>query len=175
MKTLWWGILLLIILGIIGFVIYESQPMSPLPSSVATSTTPADLPEIIPGTPSVMYQDPQFGFSIYYPSTTILKTTGFDGFLPVTQTPVIGLALDPNLFQGTNLTEAGVYIGATTTPSIVAACLTPSDANETVASSTMSINGTVFAEFTSSDAGAGNIYQEKAFRVLRRKHATMEQ
>jgi hypothetical protein len=169
MKVLLWVIVtLVVIFG--GYAIYESQSAStatPVTTATTTATTTANLPEIIPGTPSVMYSDPQFGFSIYYPSTTVLETTGFDGFLPLTQTPVIGLKLSPDLYQGTNLTEAGVYIGATTTPSIVSACMSPSaSSGETEASSTAAIGAAQFAVFDSTGVGAGNIYQEKAFRTV---------
>ena len=167
MKSLMWVIVALIVI-IAGYAIYESQSVSTvaIPSTTAT-TTAANLPDIIPGTPSVMYQDPQYGFSIYYPSTTVLKTTGFDGFLPVAKTPVIAFSLDTNLFSGTNLVEAGVYIGATTSPSIVASCIgVRSSSGETQASSTAVIGGTTFAVFDSTGAGAGNIYQEKAFRTV---------
>lgn len=167
MKALLWVILALII-GLAAYFIYESQSAAtiPPPTTTATTTT-ADLPEIIPGTPSVMYQDPQYGFSIYYPSTTILKSTGFDGFLPLTQTPVIAFTLSRGLFQGTNLNEAGVYIGATTTPSIVSSCTEPSSqGDETEASSTATVNGTAFNVFDSTGAAAGNIYQEKTFRTV---------
>jgi hypothetical protein len=97
-----------------------------------------------------------------------LATTGFEGFLPVTKTPVIGFSLSTDLFQGTNLTEAGVYIGATTTPAIVSTCTAPqASAGESEATSSAIIGGTSFAEFDSTGAGAGNIYQEKSFRTVK--------
>ena len=171
MKSFFWVILILII-GIAGYAIYESQTASngvPVTAATSTANTSGDLPEIIPGTPSVMYSDPQFGFNIYYPSTTILATTGFDGFLPVTDTPVIGFSLSPDLFQGTNLTEAGVYIGATTSQPVVSTCTDQQAANdETEATSSAIIGGISFAEFNSTGVGAGNIYQEKEFRTVKK-------
>jgi len=71
------------------------------------------------------------------------------------------------MFQGTNLTEAGVYVGASSTPAIVAGCTSPTpNSGETEATSSMSTNGATFSEFDSTGAGAGNIYQEKAFRAV---------
>jgi hypothetical protein len=169
MKGILWVIVVLVVV-FIGYTVYESQTAGSVNTvTVATSTdsTTGDLPVIIPGTPSVMYSDPQFGFNIYYPSTTVLESTGFDGFLPLTQTPVIGLKLSPDLYAGTNLTEAGVYIGATTTPSIVSTCTDPmTSSGETEASSTVAIGGATFSVFNSTGAGAGNIYQEKEFRTV---------
>jgi hypothetical protein len=69
------------------------------------------------------------------------------------------------MFQGTNLIEAGLYVGATSTPSIVADCtsLIP-NSGEVQATSTLNINGATFTEFDSGGAAAGNFYQQKIFR-----------
>lgn len=164
MKALLWVIVVLVI-AIAGFLVYESQDSNAVtpPTQTATSTVQT-MPTIIPGTPSVQYQDPHYGFTIYYPSTATLETAGFDGYLLTTKTPVIGFVLDPSMFQGTNLVEAGVYVGATTSPAVVAQCTARSSAIETMASSTVSLGGTPFAVFTSTGAGAGNTYQETIYR-----------
>ena len=167
MRFLLWVIVAIVLIAG-AFFIYDSQGAAPMPpaSSTATSTTAA-LPVIIPGTPSVIYEDPQSGFSMYYPSTALLETAGFEGYLPLTQSPVIAFTLNTDMFQGTNLGEAGVYVGATSSPAIVADCMNPSsDAGETQATSSQTINGTAFSVFDSTGAAAGNIYQEKAFRTV---------
>ncbi|HVM73283.1 MAG TPA: hypothetical protein VMU13_00155 [Candidatus Paceibacterota bacterium] len=168
MKAFIGAIVVVCILTVLYFV-YDSQQTVhvPPPSSTATSTT-ADLYQIIPGVPSIMYTDPRFGFSLYYPATAALKATGFDGYLPLTHTPLIAFTLNPDMFVGTNLNEAGLYVGATTSPSIVAHCVEPIINDlETIASSSVMIQGTVFDEFDSTGAAAGNIYQERVFRTVR--------
>lgn len=70
------------------------------------------------------------------------------------------------MFQGTNLGEAGVYIGATTTPKAMQQCTQPQkDLDEKAATST-TIGGQQFAVFTSTGVGAGNIYDEKVYRTI---------
>ncbi len=65
---------------------------------------------------------------------------------------------------GTNLAEAGVYIGATTTPSTVAVCTDLAPNSGETSLGTITIGGANFAAFTSTDQGAGNIYQGKTYR-----------
>ncbi len=168
MKVLLWTILV-IVLAIVGYFVYESLEMVPVviapPGSSATST--ADIPVIIPGTPSVKYMDPQYGFDIYYPSTSTLRDGGFEGYLPLTQTPIIAFVLSPDLSAGTNLSEAGVYVGATSSPAMVSNCLSARpNSGEIAASSTIAISGMTFAQFDSTGAAAGSTYQEKIYRTL---------
>ena len=167
MKTFFW-IVIIIVIGVVGYFVYSTQIEVPVVvGPTATSTATADLPQIIPDIPSVKYTDSRYNFSIYYPSTATVRATGFDGYLPLTQTPVVAFTLNPDMFQGTNLAEAGVYVGATSTSTVVTNCTKPiENAGETEATSSMSINGTTFSEFDSTGAGAGNIYQEKAFRTV---------
>ena len=161
------GIIVLLIIGVAAFTIYDSQTAVPVPDGSTGTTTALEIPVIIAGTPSVMYRDPQYAFSIYYPSTALLTSDNIGGFLPLTQSPVIGFSLNSDMFQGTNLGEAGVYIGATTSPGIVSSCVSPSSsAGETTATSSISIGGSQFSEFDSTGVGAGNIYEEKAFRTV---------
>ncbi|HUO56481.1 MAG TPA: hypothetical protein VMU27_03550, partial [Candidatus Paceibacterota bacterium] len=49
-------------------------------------------------------------------------------------------------------------------PSILATCTSPNSTKETVASSTVSLGGAQFAEFTSTGVAAGNTYDIKAYR-----------
>lgn len=169
------NILLIVAIALVvlaGFLYYDGRTASTAvsPSTQATTTPSSPVPpSIIPGTPSAMYQDATYGFAIAYPATASIQTPdtySFGGYLPLTQTPVVGLALPADLFKGTNLGEAGIYIGATSTPAIVASCAQPdAQVDETAASST-AINGVSFGVFTSTGVGAGNIYDETAYRTV---------
>ena len=167
MRTLSWGFVAVCVLAVAYFV-YDSQRAVevPLPQPKASSTPP-EMQEIIPGVPSVLYRDPLYGFGLYYPATSALAAAGFEGSLVLAKTPVVAVALNPDLFQGTNLRDAGIYVGATTTAAIVAGCLEPAaSAGETLATSSAEINGISFAQFDSSSAGAGNIYDTKSYRTV---------
>jgi hypothetical protein len=129
-----------------------------------TTTT---IPEIIAGVASVLYEDQRFGFSLYRPESSTLATQGFEGYLPLTQTPVVAIALPKDLFEGTNLFEAGVYIGANSSPSMASTWDLPSADFGEVAAGAKEVNGISFAVFTSTDAAAGNIYEETVCRTLR--------
>lgn len=131
-----------------------------LESPVATST-PIDE-----GTSTIEHVNDALGFSIVRPKTSEIQTGNFDGYLSVTQTPVIGVTLAHEMFTGTNLSDVGVYIGASSSKSVLASCLKASkDTDEKAASSTL-IGTTQFATFTSVGVGAGNTYEEKTYRAL---------
>jgi hypothetical protein len=167
MKTFFW-IVVIIVIGVVSYFVYTTQVAVPTTiGPAATTTAVADLPQIIPDIPSVKYTDPRYNFSMYYPSTATVRASGFDGFLPLTQTPVVAFSLNPDMFQGTNLSEAGVYVGASSTPAIVANCTNAiPNSDEMAATSSISINGATLNEFDSTGVGAGNIYQEKIFRSV---------
>lgn len=158
-------LLILIAIGAgILFTSYQQQPWTDNTSPLYTGSQA--LPEIITGTASNLYRSDSLGFTIDYPSSASIATNGFEGYLNVTQTPLAGFVLPPSLFEGTNLGEAGVYIGASTDPAIVAVCTKPSlDANESSAGD-MVVDGASFSVTTSTGVGAGNIYETTSYRTV---------
>jgi hypothetical protein len=138
-------------------------PRTTLPQSTTTTT----VPEIIPGVASVRYDNSQLGFSLFRPETSTVETQGFEAYLPLTQTPVAAMALPKDLFKGTNLMEAGVYIGASSSPAMATKWNLPSADSTEVPAGALVISGVSFAAFTSTEAAAGNVYEEKVYRVLR--------
>ncbi|CAN5739559.1 hypothetical protein BH11PAT2_BH11PAT2_00480 [soil metagenome] len=73
----------------------------------------------------------------------------------------------PKTFQPkTNFSEATLTVGTSPNPDAVASCLT--DTTGTSPSKTMvTINGTTYAKFVGSDAGAGNFYETTSYHTLR--------
>lgn len=164
MKWLLWLIALVIIIAGGWYLLANTNPSATQPpTGTATTTFAAD---IIPGVANETYTDQHLSFSIEYPATASTTTDFSDGYLPLTQTPVIAIELPQSMFAGTNLSEAGVYIGATTTPSVMTACTEASPQAEEIATTSMNIGGQTFFAFTSTGVGAGNIYQEKTFRTF---------
>jgi hypothetical protein len=145
---------------------------APTTTSVAPTTTSSTgvttttLAEIIPGVTSALYENKELGFSLARPASTLVVAQGFEGFLPLTQTPVVALTLPEQLFAGTNLTEAGVYVGASSAAGVTSNWNVPvADSGESAAG-TAEINGLTFAVFNSEEGAAGNIYLEKVYRTL---------
>ncbi len=157
----WWIVIVLAAVLIALAVWGVSRQSSSVPSPQASST-----PEIISGVPSVQYTNKQFGFSMWYPQTASPSEVNFEGYVPLTQTSVISFVLPRAMFDGTNLTEAGVYIGATTSPAIVSSCTKASRNADEKAAGRTKINGADFSIFTSTGVGAGNIYETKSYRRL---------
>jgi hypothetical protein len=139
---------------------YGVPNVAGIPTSTSSTTT-----EIIPGTPSTQYSDAQYKFTIMRPQTSMIATSSFDGFLPITHIPVVGFILPKSLFQGSNLVEAGVFIGASAEADAVNACLGPSD--QETPHGTTTINGVIYQVFSSTGAGAGNTYEENSLRTVR--------
>lgn len=134
-------------------------------STLAPTTT--TLADILPAVSTVRYENQKFGFSIGRPASSPAKTQGFEAYLPLTQAPVVGFTLTPEIFQGTNLLDAGVYIGASSDAAVAEKWNQPvADSGEKMAG-TVEINELSFAVFTSNEAAAGNIYEKKIYRTLR--------
>lgn len=152
----WLVIVLLVAVTIAGYAVYSlrMEPESAPPFG------------IIPGVADIEYRDGEFGFSIMYPETAKTSPTDFAGFLPLTQTPVASFVLPESMYAGTNLAEAGVYIGATSTPELVSLCLTAFPGSGESETASVVINGTTFSVFTSTEAAAGNIYEANAYRTV---------
>lgn len=140
---------LIVILGIVWTVLGVIQ--------VSTQTQ-----EIIPGVNTSIYQNSQF--SIGYPGGSQISTSGYEGYLPVTQSLSVGILLDTSLFQGTNLGEAGLFIG---TSSQTDKCLAAQTDLGEIDMGIAVINGQQFRVFQSTGVGAGNIYEFKIYRTLR--------
>ena len=144
-----------------------TTPSSTTSSSISSSsTTTRTLPQIIPGVSTVGYVNSKYGFSLERPKDTTLQTKGFEGFLPLTQTPVVAIVLPQSLFKGTNLVEASVNIGASSAPAVTAKWNVPVAGSMEVADGTTTISGATFAIFTSSEGAAGNTYEERIYRTL---------
>jgi len=164
-----WSIgILLALIAIGGIALYVSpKPLMHLQDATSLVQTSPDSIEIIPGTPSIAYTDASFKFTIVHPVSALMQTSGFEGYLPTTQTPVVGFALPESLFAGTNLGDAGVYIGATSSPRVVATCTNPSSADGETLVGDMVVDGAAFKITISTGVGAGNIYDATSYRTVR--------
>jgi hypothetical protein len=154
----WWGVIV-IVLMIVGVLFYEARHYS-------TGQTSPIVADIIAGVPNTIYANTQFGFTLQYPSVATSSNVDYGGYLPLTQTSIASFTLPRSMFAGTNLGEAGVYVGSTSTPSIVSQCLQASKENGETLVGTSTINGVDFMEATSTGVGAGNIYEETVYRRL---------
>lgn len=165
-KSLWITIgVLVVVLGVAAYmgILSPSSTQAPQTPIAVAPSEPVDL---IPGVASVLYTNTADGFLMYRPATAESKVVGFEGYLPLTQTPVVAFTLPNDLFAKTNLGEAGVYVGATTSPVIVATCTSPSTAAGEVASTSRTFGGYTYGVFTSNDAGTGNYYDRTAYRTV---------
>lgn len=162
MKTLLWLIIIAVVV-VGGWFIYSQMNTTPPPSDnggVGSSST------IIPNVSDTTYVNSKLHFSIMHPVTAVDSGVDFTGYLPLTQTPLASFVLPNSMYTGTNLAEAGVYVGATTTPDAITACSAGGALPGETAVGTETINGADFYVFTASDAGAGNFYDSKIYRRL---------
>ena len=111
MRNMWWIIslvaVLLIILGVAWFI---KTPATPQPSNNTESSFNT-------------YTNTQLAFSLQYPKAYESNAADHSGYLPVTQTSVIAVTLPTTMFTGTNLGEAGVFVGANSRASVLASML----------------------------------------------------
>lgn len=167
MKASLWSVVvvLVVVLAIAGYI-GILNPLSTQAPQTPIVVTPDVAADIFPDVASIQYTNTAEGFSMYRPATTESKTTSFESYLPLTQTPVVAFTIPNTMFEKTNLGEAGIYVGATTTPLITSLCMIPDASQGEVASSTRTINDVSFDVFTSNDAGAGNYYDRTALRTM---------
>ena len=159
MKWFWAFVVLLLLFA--GWWYFGMQA-APATGNTGTPTTTAD---IIAGVPNKTYTNSHLSFTMQYPATASSSEVDFEGFLPRTQTPVVSFTLPRDMFAGTNLVEAGVYIGATTTPTAMQICENAIHNGGETPVATTTIGGQEFTAFTATGAGAGNLYESKIFRT----------
>jgi hypothetical protein len=130
------------------------------PSQPVATSTPSG---ILTGVTDVTYVNSNLSFSITHPSSLASSSIDFSGYLPLTQAPLVSFVVPQSMYAGTNLEEAGVYVGASSSPQVLTAC-TSAMPGETLRNET--INGADFVVATSSGAGAGNLYESKIYRRI---------
>lgn len=73
----------------------------------------------------------------------------------------------PRVFEPqSNFNDAKLTVGASRDQVALKGCLIPPVAGELGAHTTTTVNGTVFSVYTSTDAGAGNLYDVVSYRAL---------
>lgn len=125
-------------------------------------------PEIIQGEKSLLYENREFGFDMWYVEGSGVRENNQEGYLSATTSgaAVVGVYLPEALFQGTNLSEAAVLVGVSPDPEAIAKCEVPVDTQEQ-ARGTENIDGVTFSVFESTGAAAGNTYESRIFRTMR--------
>jgi len=159
-----WPVLFIGIVLVIAVLVFAISYGMPGTSGMGAPTVSTST-EIITSVGSLPYADKEYEFTILHPVTVPPVTTGFEGFLPVTAEPVVGFHFPQSLYQGTNLVDAGVFIGASPEMNKVNACLSTGEQEKSLG--TKNINGVNFQVFASSGVGAGNIYDEVSYRTVR--------
>lgn len=157
-------VIVLAVLAFVYFTVLSGQkPTAPSePAQQTATTTPiATIPAL-----DKTYLDSKLSFSIMYPATAASSTKDFTSYLPLTQSPLNSFVLPSSMFAGTNLLEAGVYVGASASSEAITGCTSSSPLSGETAGGTETINGTDFYVYNASDAGAGNFYESKIYRRL---------
>ena len=122
-----------------------------------------------------IYQNPDFGFEIFYPSGFSQKTifsgealnSGLD--LPG-DTPVWKFSLDPVYYSGTNLLEVSLVINVLPSAEEVAACLESKapgiSRNSGEALPEIKINGITFTQDAVKEGVMGEMYYKNSYRTV---------
>ena len=122
-------------------------------------------PVIVQGIKSGLYTNTEYGFSLWYPQNAAVEQSFSSGYLPETGAPAAGIALPSDMMTGTNLAEAGVFVGVSPDPAAVGNCLVAAQGE--TASSTVQLNGVTFSRFHSLGVGAGNYYDLTTWRTIK--------
>lgn len=122
------------------------------------------------------YSNNQYEFSVSYPADFQLQFPSADnssdweyiGNTDATGTKIIDIYI-PKSFEGdkTNFGDANFRVGASQSSTALSQCLNPIPANLITDTSNLTINGTNYFKFATTDAGAGNRYQITSYRTIK--------
>ena len=157
------GIVAIITLVILNFVLPKNVSIDDKSKSTTVSSTVAVVvvPEIIANVKSVQFEDKTNGFKIWYPENSEIKYEG-GNFLYATKNAAIQIYVSSTKFTGTNLGEAVVAVGVDGSTVAVAACQQAINGDQY--QGVVTISGKDFSLFVGTDAGAGNLYDYRAYR-----------
>lgn len=152
------------VVGTAGYFAYNK--MLQIRVTPELSPKPSNLPNIVPGIKTLQYDDSNYGFQLYYPQDSDVRSGYLEGYLPVTQNAAVGIFLSQSLFNGTNLGEAAVLVGINPSAKSLTQCNTLVPDLEENRLGIVNINGIDFHAFSSTGVGAGNIYETKSYRLI---------
>lgn len=112
-------------------------------------------------------------FSVFYPDAFEVQEDGAERFSEEFWSQLSELSGEshvtlylPSTYQpGTNFSEAWVHVGSSEVIAALDACTQPENAGE---EEETAIQNVPFQVFSTTDAGAGNIYETKSYRTLRK-------
>lgn len=123
-------------------------------------------PEIISGVKSLLYDNKEFGFQLYYPEGSKVEQQSLGGYLSVTKNSIVAVFLDQSLFAGTNLGEAVVVVGLGPDAEALGKCNQANTDNNEQDLGLAVVNGVQFHKFSTTGVGAGNLYESTIYRTV---------
>lgn len=111
---------------------------------------------------SQRYENNEFKFFLDYPSNYVLKDSVRYSFLTDS---IISVDLPEELYEGTNLSEAKLILGASQAEKVVTKCLQADLAEE--AAGQIEINNIKYSVFNQMDVAAGNYYEMTLYRAIK--------
>lgn len=147
-----------------GYQIMETYPEQCRTKDGRTFTKAIPDPEIISGLESLKYKDGQFGFSFWYPLGSEIRKENLEGYLSLTQIGLVGIFLPQGLFARTNLGEAAVIVGFSTSTEAVSKCEQINEVNDEKDLGQVVIGSVPSHKFFAIGVGAGNIYESTIYR-----------
>lgn len=152
----------LLILSIVGLVLISGYMLVNKSPSRGTATTGENIPPATTATTTTI-TDPVHRFTLSYPTNTAAVAEEVSGTLVVGE-PAVRVNLNSSFFEKTNLSEAAVIVGTSSTTVATAACLKAAPGEK--ATSTRGFDGTSFKGFYALGAAAGNRYDVTSYRAL---------
>ncbi len=173
MKKIFGTMVILAVIGVVAFFLWKANKVNDAtPINNDTVIVPTNTVEEQPvGEESEMagYTNNEYKFSFEY-SADFKKLSeddnarlpwSFESTRPGAR--LVSVELPKEFAAQTNFSEATVSVGVTNDATEVAACII----GDTEPAEKKVINGATFVKTTSSDAGAGNLYETVSYRIVR--------
>jgi len=149
-----------------GYPIMESYPRQCRTPAGRNFVEQIPEPEIITGIKSLQYDNSNFGFSFWYPQSAEIRKENLEGYLSLTNFGLVGVFLPQDLFTGTNLGEAAVIVGVSTSTDIISKCERIDSINGEQDLGQAVIGSTPSHKFFAIGAAAGNTYESTIYRLV---------
>ena len=150
-----WVILVLVIAGVLYYIASQKAPEGLAPETEAAMTVPAEV-----------YISEEGGFSIRRPASAIVQEDGSSTFTTVSERFYAGIGLIPELFEGTNLKEATVFVVASSSTGAVEGCEAESEQTAETRVGELIVASTTFAIFHTTGAAGEETYDVTRYRAL---------
>lgn len=164
-----WPVVFIGVILLVGVLLFTAAFGMPGTRGAATVSTATSTTEILEGVSSITHSNPDYNFTIKFPSTAEVFSSGFKQYFHAVDHEIVGFRMPQSIYDGTNLIEAALYVGESGDRVTINSCLTATREGEAYLGEIW-IQHTNFKIFLLTGAATGNMYDGRSYRTIRDGH-----